>query len=160
MNNDKSMMIKSLPQPDGGEGASGRQGACSNVRAGESWTRKCGAMNKNPVRRSDAGTSPQHRMKSSIRQMARNVDWALVHGKTVGLPRESRVVSHRKVRLENPQGCSTAAWQSAEGILNRRQRAGSSRRRVTRPANGPEVSPRGRPERCRDRMVLVNESGK
>ena len=73
-------------------------------------------MHKNQVRRSGAGTSLQHKTKSSIYRMAKGVDLALAHGKSVGLPRESHSVSRSNGGLERPQGGSSALGQSAENI--------------------------------------------
>ena len=48
MKDDKVVKIKSLPQPDGGEGASGRQGLGSNVGAEESCVAKARGNEQKP----------------------------------------------------------------------------------------------------------------
>ncbi len=48
--------------------------------------------------------------------MAKGVDLALAHGKSVGIPRESHRVSRSNGGLETPQGGSNALGQSAENI--------------------------------------------
>ena len=133
MNNDKPIRIKSLLQPDGGEGASEPQGVASNG-ALEKAVAKMRGDEQEPSEASRFGTSPQHRTKSSIHLKDRSVDWAFAHGKSVGLPRESLLVSltqsgtgGRASGLEDQEAVS-------RGNMSRRKRAGSSRRRVTRPA--------------------------
>ena len=119
-----------------------------------------GVTNRNRFRRSDAGTSPQRRTKSSICRMARNVEPVLVCEQIMGSPREIPVTVPAFGRDWTERKRGRHGGEVSRGRINRRKRAGSSRRRVTRPTkNQPEVSPRRRSERCLYRMVRVNESG-
>lgn len=120
-----------------------------------------GATNRKRIRRAKAGTTPQHRKKSLIRRMVRLVDPMLVCEQITGSPREipDAVPVFGRDWAERKQG--RRAGEVSRGHIKRWKRAGSSRRRVTRPTkNQPEVSPRERPERCPCRTVRVNEKGK
>lgn len=133
MNNDKPIRIKSLLQPDGGEGASEPQGVASNG-ALEKAVANMRGDEQEPSKASRVGTKPQHRTKSSIHYKSRSVDWALVHGKSVGLPRESQLVSLTQLGTGDPARGLECQEAVSRGHMSRRKRAGSSRRRVTRPA--------------------------
>src|SRR5690606_26666195 len=88
------------------------------------------------------------------------VEPVLVCEKIMGSPREGPavVLAFGRDWAERKQGRRGGAVSRRHS--SRVKRAGSSRRRVTRPTKSPEASPRRRPERCPYRMVRVNEKGK
>src|SRR5690606_39689393 len=97
-----------------------------------------GVTNRNRFRRAVAGTTPQRRKKSSICRMARRVEPVLVCEKIMGSPREGPavVLAFGRDWAERKQGRRGGAV--SRGHSKRWKRAGSSRRRDTRPTKSLE----------------------
>lgn len=114
MNNDKYIVIKSLPQPDGGEGASEWQGASGNGRSEESHSENAGRCTKTQLGEPESGRVCNTRRSPLSIAWRRSVDWALAHGKSVGLPREILEVP-RLSRVIKPQGATNVLGEVSRG---------------------------------------------
>lgn len=114
MNNDKYIVIKSLPQPDGGEGASEWQGASGNGRSEESHSEYAGRCTKTQLGEPESGRVCNTRRSPLSIAWRRSVDWALAHGKSAGLPREILEVP-RLGRVIKPQGATNVLGEVSRG---------------------------------------------
>jgi len=130
--------------------------ALKEAARGKRVSQTHGATNRNRFRRAVAGTTPQRRKKSSICRMARRVEPVLVCEKIMGSPRETSDVVPAFGRDWVKRKQDRSVRGVSRGHSSRWKRAGSSRRRVTRPTKDLEVSPRRRPERYPSRTARVN----
>ena len=88
MNNNEGIKIKSQPQPDGGEGDSKWQGMIGNGDAEESYSENAGRYTKIMLGGLESGRVCNTRRSPLSIVWQRNVDMALAHGKSIGLPQE------------------------------------------------------------------------
>ena len=116
MNNNQYIVIKSLPQPDRGEGDSDWQGMDGNVHAEESHSEHAGRCTRSKLGVPESGRICNTRGRPLSIEWRRNIDLTLTHGKYAGLPRESLGVSGNDSGLEPSQGGSSALGQSAEDV--------------------------------------------
>ena len=107
MNNDKYIVIKSLPQPDGGEGASEWQGSSGNGRAEESHSEHAGRCTRSKLGEPEPGRVCNTRRSPISIAWRGGIDLTFAHGKSVGLPREVLEAS-RLGRVTEPQGEANA----------------------------------------------------
>lgn len=116
MNNDQCIVIKSLPQPDGGEGASEWQGMRGNVHSEESHSENAGRCTRSKLGEPKPGRVCNTRRSPLSIVWQGSIDLTFAHGKYAGLPRESHGVSGACSGLEPSQEGSTASGKSAEDV--------------------------------------------
>jgi hypothetical protein len=160
MNNNQNIIIKSLPQPDGGEGASEWQGMDGNVHAEESHSKNAGRCTRIKLGGPLFGTSLQHKTKSSIYRITKE------HRLDVRAWKVRRITSGepRRVWEQSRTGTPAREFDRVEAVSRGRS---SCMNRAGVAADGSPVQRMNRrsqmqrrSERCWSRMVPVNESGK
>ena len=135
MKYDKSMIIKSLPQPDGGEGASEWQGASGDGSPEESHSEHAGRCTRTQLGEPEPGRVCNTRRSPLSIAWRRSVDWAFAHGKHVGLPREIHGASCEGRTGASARGLDRVGEVSREHSNRRstedegRQRSGQQRDR-------------------------------
>ena len=153
------MIIKSLPQPDGGEGASEWQGASGDGSPEESHSEHAGRCTRTQLGEPEPGRVCNTRRSPLSIAWRRSVDWAFAHGKHVGLPREIHGASCEGRTGASARGLDRVGEVSREHSNRRRNETGVGGAAARGSSEWTVGSPRRRLERWPGRIAWMNESG-